>query len=88
MRIHYAPAFHPRFVALTGTEAEIRRIATEYKVFFEKVDLPGTKTYAIDHTAYTFLLDREGRFASLFPPGTLSGRMAAMLREQLAAAPR
>ncbi len=84
----YAAAFHPRFVALTGTEGEIRRVATDYKVFFEKVPLPGTKTYVIDHTAYTFLLDREGRFVSLFPPGTPPARMAVLLREQLAATPR
>jgi protein SCO1/2 len=81
----YAAAFHPRFVALTGTEDGIRRVATDYKVFFEKVPLPGTNTYAIDHTAYTFLLDREGRFVILFPPGTQADRMAVMLREQLAA---
>ena len=80
----YAAAFHPRLVALTGTEGEIRRVATDYKVFFEKVPMPGTKTYLIDHTAYTFLLDREGRFVSLFPPGTPPARMAVMLREQLA----
>jgi protein SCO1/2 len=81
----YAAAFHPRLVPLTGSEAEVRRIATDYKVFFEKVPLPGTQTYAIDHTPYTFLLDREGRFLILFPPGTPAERMEIMLREQLAA---
>ena len=80
----YASVFHPRFVALTGTEEEVRRVATDYKVFFEKVPLPNTGIYAIDHTAYTFLLDREGRFVILFPPGTEADRMVFMLREQLA----
>jgi protein SCO1/2 len=80
----YATVFHPRFVALTGTEDEVRRVATDFKVFFEKVPLPGTTTYAIDHSAYTFLLDREGRFVILFPPGTEADRMLEMLREQLA----
>jgi protein SCO1/2 len=79
----YASAFHPRFVALTGSQSEIRRVATDYKVFFEKVDLPGTNTYSIDHTAYTFLLDRNGEFVILFPPGTPADRMLFMLREQL-----
>ena len=81
----YAKVFDPRFVALTGTADEVRRVATDYKVFFEKVPLAGTKTYAIDHTAYTFLLDREGRFVILFPPGTEADRMVFMLREQLSA---
>ena len=30
----YVASFHPRFVALTGSEAEVRRVATAYKVFF------------------------------------------------------
>jgi len=79
----YVASFHPRFVALTGTEDEIRRIATSYKVFFEKVRPPGASTYLIDHSAYVFLLDREGRFITLFPPGTPPERMAVMVREQL-----
>jgi protein SCO1 len=79
----YAAAFHPRFVALTGSENEIRRVATAFKVFFEKVPLPGTATYSIDHTAYTFLLDRRGSFVILFPPATPAERMAEMLREHL-----
>jgi protein SCO1/2 len=79
----YASAFHPRFIALTGSADEVRRVATDFKVFFEKVELPGTKTYSIDHTAYTFLLDRKGEFVILFPPGTPAERMEVMLREQL-----
>ena len=79
----YTVAFDPRFVALTGSEDEIRRVATDFKVFYEKVDLPGTNTYAIDHTPYTFLLDRAGKFVILFPPGTPADRMTEMLREQL-----
>lgn len=79
----YVAAFHPRFVALTGTEAEIRRVATAYKVFYEKVPLPGANTYTIDHAAFTFLLDRGGKYVSFFPPGTPPERMAVTVREQL-----
>jgi protein SCO1/2 len=79
----YATAFHPGFVALTGSVDEVRAVATRFKVFFEKVPAKGGG-YAIDHTAYTFLLDREGRFVILFPPGTPAERMLEMLREHLA----
>ncbi len=79
----YATSFHPRFVSLTGSADDIRRVATSYKVFFEKVNPPGASTYLIDHAAFVFLLDREGRFASLFPPGTPPERMTVMVREQL-----
>jgi protein SCO1/2 len=84
----YAAAFHPRLIALTGTEQEIRRVATDYKVFFEKVPRSAGTDYTIDHTAYTFLLDRSGEFVILFPPGTPADRIAFMLREQLTIAGR
>ncbi len=81
---NYATAFHPRFVALRGSEQETRRIATAYKVYYEKVTPPGSGTYVIDHTAFIFLLDREGRYVAFFPPGTTVERMAVMVREALA----
>lgn len=83
----YAAGFHPQFVALTGSTAEVRRVATAYKVFFEKVRPPGVKDYLIDHTAYVFLLDRQGRFVAIFPPGTPPQRMEVLVREQLARHP-
>jgi len=78
----YAPAFHPNFVALRGTEAETQRIARSYKVFYEKVP-DGRGSYAIDHAAFTFLLDRDGQYVAFFPPGTRPERMATMLKDQL-----
>lgn len=80
----YAPAFHPRLIALTGSEDEIRRVATAYKVFYEKVRIERADLYLIDHSAFTFLLDRNGRYVMFFPPGTPSQRMVVMVREQLA----
>ena len=80
----YAAHFHPRFVALTGTEAEIRAVATAYKTFFEKVRPAGSSTYFIDHMAFIFLLDREGKYIGSFPPGTTAKRMTEMIRERLA----
>lgn len=80
----YVAAFNPRIVALTGSEDEIRRVATGYKVFYEKVTPPGSTTYSISHAAFTFLLDRHGKYVLFFPPGTPPERMAVMVREQLA----
>lgn len=80
----YATAFHPRFVALRGSEQETRRIAIAYKVYYAKVKPAGASTYVIDHSAFIFLLDREGRYVAFFPPGTTVERMAVMVREALA----
>jgi cytochrome oxidase Cu insertion factor (SCO1/SenC/PrrC family) len=78
----YAEAFHPRFEALRGSDAETRQVAEAYKVFFEKVPMSGGG-YAIDHTSFTYVLDGEGRYVGYFPPGTSGKRMAEFVRSVL-----
>ena len=79
----YARAFHPRIVALRGSEAETRRLARAFKVAYERVTPPGSRAYVIDHAAFTFILDRQGRYLAFIPPGTPAGRMAVMIEEAL-----
>ena len=81
---NYVEAFHPRFVALRGSEDEVRRVAMTYKIYFEKLRPPGSAAYLIDHMAFVFLLDRDGKYLAFFPPGTTAERMAVMVREHLA----
>jgi cytochrome oxidase Cu insertion factor (SCO1/SenC/PrrC family) len=73
----YVAAFHPRFIGLRGSESQTREVATRYKVFYERAG------EFIDHAAFTFLIDRDGRYVAFFPPGTRAERMATMLRETL-----
>jgi len=79
----YVKSFHPRIVALRGSDEETRRIARAFKVYYERVTPPGSSTYVIDHAAFTFILDRRGKYLSFIPPGTPSGRTAEMLREAI-----
>jgi len=74
----YVAAFHPRFVALRGSEEETRRVARTFKVAFER-----TPPEQIEHAAFTFLLDGQGRYVAFFPPGTSASLMAEMLRQEL-----
>ncbi|MGZ5124009.1 MAG: SCO family protein [Burkholderiales bacterium] len=79
----YAGAFHPRLIALRGSEQDVRRVATDYKVFYEKVTPRGSSTYVIDHMAFIFVLDREGKYVAFFPPGTSAQRMKPVVLEML-----
>jgi cytochrome oxidase Cu insertion factor (SCO1/SenC/PrrC family) len=79
----YAAAFHPRLIALTGTEDDIRRVADAWKVFYEKVTPEKSSTYLINHAAFTFLIGRDGKYVLFFPPNTPPERMAEMVKEQL-----
>jgi protein SCO1/2 len=58
---NYVPAFDKRFVGLYGTLDKTAKTAKEFKVFYSKV--PGTTpgSYTIDHTAGSYVFDREGR---------------------------
>ena len=80
----YAAAFDARFVALRADEEETRRIARAWKVYYDKVPRPDG-AYFLDHMAFTFVLDRRGRYTALFPPGTPADRMVVTLRELLEA---
>jgi len=57
----YVPNFDPSFIGLTGTEDEIGAAAREFKVFFQKVPGKTETSYTIDHTAGSYVFDREGR---------------------------
>jgi len=81
----YVQSFNPRFVALGGTEQEIRRVALSYKVFYEKVARQGSDYYMIDHTSFIYVLNAEGKYVGYFPPGTSGERMAEQLRALLSA---
>lgn len=56
----YVPAFHPAFLGLYGTAEETARVAKEFKIYYQKQRLPGGG-YTVDHSAGTFVLDKEGR---------------------------
>jgi protein SCO1/2 len=80
----YAAAFHPRLIALRGSEAETRRVADAFKVTYRFVPRPGGGN-DVEHAAYAFILDREGRYVDYVPPGTPAGRTTEMLREAVEA---
>ena len=84
----YVASFHPRFVALTGRPDEIAAVAGRYRVFYEKVPMPGGLGYTIDHAAFTYVIRPDGRYHGILPPGTPAERMRLVLRDALAEPPR
>jgi len=56
----YLSGFGPNFVGLTGTPASIRKAAQTFRVFFQKMPLPGGD-YTMDHSALMYILDPQGR---------------------------
>jgi len=77
----FVASFHPGFVGLRGTEAQVTEVARSYKIFHEKVAHSGSIGYVLDHSAFTFILDRNGDYVMFLPPSTPADRIALMLRE-------
>ena len=57
----YVPAFDASFVALAGSPDETAAIAKDFKVFYMKVPGKTDTAYTIDHTAGSYVFDRDGR---------------------------
>jgi protein SCO1/2 len=56
----YLGGFDPTFVGLYGTDEETARTAKEFKVFYQKVAGKTPTSYSMDHTAGTYIFDRDG----------------------------
>jgi protein SCO1/2 len=56
----YVPSFNPAFLGLYGNAEATARAAKEFKVYYQKQPVKGGG-YSVDHSAGTFVLDRDGR---------------------------
>jgi protein SCO1/2 len=57
----YVPAFDKRFLGLRGDAAQTAAVAKEFKVFYAKVDGKEPGSYSMDHTAASYVFDRNGK---------------------------
>jgi protein SCO1/2 len=78
----YLKDFDPRIIGLTGTPEELARVAELWRVYYAKVPMGGGD-YLIDHSAYTFVIDQQGRYSGVFPPGTEAQRMLNIVTPML-----
>jgi len=83
----YVPHFHPRLIGLTGTREEIGKVAELYKVYFKRVPAREGPHYFLDHSAYIYLLDEQGKYYGTFPPGTSPKRLTSVVWELLHTTP-
>jgi cytochrome oxidase Cu insertion factor (SCO1/SenC/PrrC family) len=78
----YVPSFHPRLIGLGGSAAAVDEAARAYRVYYKKV--PGAKaSEAVNHSAFIYLMDRNGKYLGFFPPGTPADRMVQVIRPYL-----
>jgi len=79
----YAPLFHPRLIALTGTDAEVKTAARAYRVYFKKVEDDGSGDYLVDHSSFVFLMGPDGDYITHFGHSATPEDMATALRQEV-----
>jgi len=77
----YAPLFHPRLVALTGSAEAIAAAAHAYRVLYSKAgDGPD---YLVDHSSFLYLMGPDGAYERHFHASASPKRIAEGLEEAL-----
>jgi protein SCO1/2 len=61
----YVSSFDPHLKGLIGTPEQVAKVMSAYRVYAKKVPLKDGD-YTMDHTALTYLMDRDGRFVKPF----------------------
>ena len=64
----FIPSFDSSFIGLTGTAADIKKIAGQYKIYYQKVG--GDENYTIDHSSAIYLIDKKGSIRIRHPYGS------------------
>ena len=81
----YLAFFHARFVGLTGNQMAIHAAARAYRVYYKKVEFTGASDYTVDHSAFIYLMGRDGQYLGFFPPGSTASLIAGNIRPRLTA---
>lgn len=76
----YVANFDPRIEALVPTEAQLRQLASDFRIYFAKVPT-SDGGYTMDHTATIFLFDRAGAFAGTIGYGEAPAMRQAKLEK-------
>jgi protein SCO1/2 len=82
----YLKSFDPRIVGLTGSAAQTSAAAAAYHVFVEPEKQSGNDSL-IDHSAYVYVMDLQGRFVEVIdgavPGKQMAGKINEMMRRYL-----
>ena len=62
----YLSSFHPKIEGFTGTNDEIVKVIKDFRVFSEKVNDENLGDYLMNHSAYTYIVGKNGYYLSHF----------------------
>ena len=80
----YLSNFHSSIIGLTGTAEEIKVAANAFRVYYAKAEQPDTtKGYTMDHSAFVYLMDKNGQYIAHFSHNDSAEKMIATIKPYL-----
>lgn len=80
----YSGYFHPKILGLTGTPEQIAAVAKLYGAAYRRTDMPDSAMgYVVDHSAYSYLIDPQGRLVRNLDHATPAAQIVTAIREFL-----
>jgi protein SCO1/2 len=76
----YVPAFDPAFLGLRGDAAATAKATREFRIYAQERPGKTADTYTVDHSAQSFVFDRQGRVRLIIGYGAPSEAIASDLR--------
>jgi protein SCO1/2 len=87
----YVTIFDPDFIGLSGTFDRLQPIAHEFELYARRPGNGDQESYFVEHTAVSYLLDRQGRLRMIYgygaPPEAISGDIERLVRQEQARRP-
>ncbi len=81
---NYLGALDPRLIGLTGSEGQVAAAVKSFKAYVARqpadAKLPKDEQGRVDHTAFFYLLDRQGRFVTILDPTMPLPKLIAALK--------
>ncbi|MDO8933279.1 MAG: SCO family protein [Rhodocyclaceae bacterium] len=79
----YTAFFHPEMIGVTGSPAEIAAVAKLYGAGYVKQPARPDGSYAVDHSAQTYVVGPDGRLAATLDLGTPVDKVVDTVRKFL-----
>lgn len=80
----YATYFHPAIVGVTGSQAEVAQAAALYGAAYRRAEESSSAMgYSVDHSAYTYVVDPQGRLVATLDHATPSETVIETIRAHL-----
>ena len=79
----YGEYFHPAILGITGSVDEIDDVVKQYGAAYRVTQSNSQMGYIVDHSADTYLIDRQGKLGKVLPHGTAPADVLAEIRKLL-----